>query len=139
MTNFGFPWTFFYTLARSAINRHSDILHSDKARPSAAVITHQKIMLFCTEVLPHLPNFPDLLPANYPKFLVLDNFFTRNIFDDLDDVKNIIRSIFHLNIKTFTDVRFISYKKSSKTLYMIVVSTYILGLYIFCVLCNASP
>ena len=59
----------------------------DKARPHIANVTHQMLLQLGWEILPHPLYSPDIAPSDYHLFRSLQNFLSRKLFQNDNEVE----------------------------------------------------
>jgi len=75
-------------------NRKGVVFHQDNARPHVSLITRQKLLELCLDVLSHPPYLPDLAPSDFHLFRSLQNSLNGKSFNSLVEVKNHLEKFF---------------------------------------------
>ncbi|XP_012061365.1 PREDICTED: histone-lysine N-methyltransferase SETMAR-like [Atta cephalotes] len=75
-------------------NRKGVVFHQDNARPHVSLITRQKLLELCLDVLPHPPYSPDLAPSDFHLFRSLQNSLNGKSFNSLVEIKNHLEKFF---------------------------------------------
>ncbi|GFT01945.1 histone-lysine N-methyltransferase SETMAR [Trichonephila clavipes] len=76
------------------INRKGVMFHQDNAKPHTSLVTHQKLLQFEWDTMPHPPYSPDLAPSVYYLFQSLQNFLDGKTFTSNEEVKNHLDQFF---------------------------------------------
>ena len=78
------------------VNKKDPIILHDNAQPHVVQPMLQKLNKLGYEVLPHLPNSPDLLPTNYHFLKHLNNFLQGKYCHNQQEAGNAFLRVFRI-------------------------------------------
>ena len=76
------------------VSRRCIIFNQDNARLHVSLMTRQKLLQLCWEVLIHLPYSPDTVPLDFHLFWSLQNSLNGKNFNSLEDCKRHLKQFF---------------------------------------------
>ena len=79
------------------------IFHQDNTRPHVSLVTRQKLLQFCWEVLLHLSYSPDIAPSDFHLFRSSQNSLNGKNFNSLEDYKRHLEKLFAQKDKKFRE------------------------------------